>query len=303
MVAGVRRDLLDLLVAEVTVGETHFFRIGPQIAALQRTVLPDLIARRSAGHRLGIWSAGCSTGEEAFTLAILLHETLPAREDWDVTLLATDISRRALDTARQAIYGAWSFRETPQAVRERYFAAIDKRWCLAEPVRRMVHFAQLNLAADAFPSPGPHGPDLDLILCRNVTIYFSTEAAQRLYRRFAAALAPGGWLVLGPSDPVPDQLRALAPVYLPGAVLWRRSTDGVPSLPQLSTRPARSDAPGRPCRDERSSTSKEPRTALRQAARQARTLVPLEPPTGPAVELETVRALVHGRGSKAARAG
>src|SRR2546430_1384388 len=154
------RDLVDSLAADLTVGETHFFRIGPQIQALQRTVLPDIIERRSAERRLGLWSAGCSTGEEAYTLAILLHDALPAHQTWDITLLATDINRRALDTAQQAIYGEWSFRDTPDLIRQRYFTATGKRWRLGEPVRRMVRFAPLNLVADAFPSPGPHGAGL-----------------------------------------------------------------------------------------------------------------------------------------------
>src|SRR5207253_9059874 len=124
--------------------------------------------------------------------------------------------------ARHATYGEWSFRDTPSRVRAHYFTPVGKRWRLADSIRRIVRFAHLNLAADVFPSPGPTGPDLDLIVCRNVTIYFSADATRQLYARFAEALVPEGWLVLGPSDPAPEDCPGLEAVHLPAAVLWRR---------------------------------------------------------------------------------
>jgi chemotaxis protein methyltransferase CheR len=214
--------LMDMLGADLTIGETHFFRIAPQIEALRAIVLPEIMARRSATRRLGIWSAGCSTGEETYTLAMLAHEALPATERWEARILGTDLSHRALATAREALYGEWSFRETPGSARARYFTAEGRRWRLAESIKRMVHFSHLNLMADVFPTPDPASPGLDLILCRNVTIYFSPEACTRLYRRLAEALAPGGWLVLGPSDPTPDHPALLEPMPVAGAILWRR---------------------------------------------------------------------------------
>ncbi|MBI4495179.1 MAG: protein-glutamate O-methyltransferase CheR [Chloroflexi bacterium] len=220
---GRRPDLLETLAARLTTGETHFFRVGPHIEALQRVVLPAIVSRRLADRRLRLWSAGCSTGEEPYTLAILLCQQLAMPPAWDIQLLATDVSRPALDAGRRATYGEWSFRETPEEVRRRYFVPAGKQWRLVEPIRQMVRFAHLNLAADALLPRDLGTADFDLILCRNVTIYFSPEATQRLYRRLADALAPEGWLVLGPSDPVPLQPGLLEPVYLPGAVLWQRT--------------------------------------------------------------------------------
>ena len=221
-----RSDLFAALAERLTIGETHFFRVAPQIAALREVVLPDLLARRTSQRRIDLWSAGCSSGEEPFTLAILLHELLPAPERWQVRLLATDLSEAALATARRASYREWSFRETPEQIRRHYFDREGATWRLREPIRRMVRFERLNLVADRFPAPSAEIAALDLILCRNVTIYFGPAVIERLYRRFAEALAPGGWLIVGPSDPAPEGV--FEPVYLPGAILWRKAADNPP---------------------------------------------------------------------------
>jgi chemotaxis protein methyltransferase CheR len=290
LTAGWRCDLLEILAARLTIGETHFFRVGPQIEALRRVVLPDLLGRRAGERRLRVWSAGCSTGEEPYTLAILIRERLPAPETWDIQLLATDISLPALEAARRALYGEWSFRGTPNEVRERYFSPEGKRWRLVEPVRRMVRFARLNLAADPFPSLGPQndaaprGPAFDLIVCRNVTIYFSPEVTQRLYRRFADALATGAWLVLGPSDPTPEQPGPLEPVYLPGAVLWRRPT-AAPALPVQRTWATAARAGATPTYP-----------GVRRPP-----MLPPAPPREAPPDLEQVRTLAHGGDRAAAR--
>jgi chemotaxis protein methyltransferase CheR len=222
--SGWRADLLRVLATSMTVGETHFYRVPAQIRALEQVVFPDLVTRHADDRRLRVWSAGCSTGEEPYTLAMLLRQHLAVPEGWDVDILATDLSQPALEAAQRATYGDWSFRDTPEEVRQRYFHQDGRRWRLHEDVVRMVRFEPLNLMADPFPSSGPFGPTLDLIVCRNVTIYFTPEATRRLYARFAEALVPGGWLLLGPSDPIPEAAELLAPVNVPGAVLWRRAT-------------------------------------------------------------------------------
>jgi chemotaxis protein methyltransferase CheR len=206
------------LVQHLTVGETYFLRDPAQIAALRETILPDLVGRRASERRLRLWSAGCSTGEEPYTLAILLREQdiSPA---WDVLLVGTDVNRESLRVAREGHYAAWSLRATPDEIRNRYFLASDTGWRLNDSIRRMTRFAWMNLGADALMPPSA---DLDLIMCRNVTIYFDEVATQRLYRALVRALAPGGWLMLGPSDPVPADRASLDRVEVEGAVLWRR---------------------------------------------------------------------------------
>ena len=220
--AGGRADLFSDFAARVTIGETHFFRVAPQIAALREVVFPDLFQRRAAARRLTLWSAGCSSGEEPYTLAILLRDLVPTLDTWDVRLFATDLSEPALETARRAVYREWSFRETPPWVRQRYFTARGELWQLHDAIRQMVRFERVNLVADTYPPVLRGAGTLDLILCRNVTIYFNHTVSHDLYRRFAALLAPGGWLILGPSDPPPPRDCVLEPVYLTNAILWRK---------------------------------------------------------------------------------
>ena len=251
LAGGLLPEMLEVLGTSMTVGETHFFRVAPQIDALRNVVLPDLIARHTADRRLRVWSAGCSTGEEPYTLAMLICEQLPQlKQDWDIQLVATDLNRAALEVARLGVYGEWSFRDSPLDLRARYFTPTGKQWRLNDQVRGMVRFAHLNLAEDPFPfASGSDG--IDLILCRNVTIYFGEHATQRLYVRFANALDPAGWLLLGPSDPVPTPASALEVTALDGALLWRRRQVAslVPPPRPARAAPARHPPPrGRPAR-------------------------------------------------------
>lgn len=231
--SGAHPDWFDVLVTHLTVGETYFLRDAAQVEALRRVVLPELIQRRSAERRLRLWSAGCSTGEEPYTLAILLREQA-ALDGWDVQLIGTDVNRHALRLAREATYTARSFRMTPDPLVRRHFERAEVGWRPSEAVRRMVRFAWLNLATEPLRPPSF---DFDLIVCRNVTIYFEAEVAQRLYRALIGALAPGGWLILGPSDPLPAARDELRQVQLPNAVLWRRCERATsPPLPRDAVR-------------------------------------------------------------------
>jgi chemotaxis protein methyltransferase CheR len=222
------------LVESLTVGETYFLRDGTQIAALRETVLPEAIRRRLHDKRLRVWSAGCSTGEEVYTLAILLKErNLPA--DWELTLLGTDVNRESLRVAREATYPAWSFRATPPAIRDRYFDSDcgGGTWRVKEPLRRMARFGWTNLGADPMMAPLA---DIDLVICRNVTIYFDDPATQRLYRALIRSLAPGGWLVLGSSDPIPADRELLERVEVADTVLWRRLSEPSHNRPKTPPR-------------------------------------------------------------------
>lgn len=303
LAAGGRPDLLEHLTAALTVGETHFYRVGPQIEALRLAILPDLIARRAHTRRLRLWSAGCSSGEEPYTLAILLRDAFPGLDGWDIQILATDVNRQALEVGQSATYGEWSFRDTPDQVRQRYFTQREKRWTLIEPLRRMVRFGYLNLAGDPFPSPGPFGPDLDLIVCRNVTIYLSPETTQRIYQRFADALPSDGWLVLGPSDPAPLAHVPFKATYAPGAVLWRpnRAVDRpAPAKPAVNGAGRRDiSAPSRPPVPSGHAAS---RTLARSGGTPSsisnipapRLVRPDAAPAGPSADLERARVQLRG---------
>ena len=220
--------LFEQLVEALTIGETYFFRHRPYFDMLEREVLPEIIARRQDSKRLRIWCAGCATGEEAYSLAIAVRSVLPDVHDWQVTLLATDLNRAFLARAEAGVYGEWSFRETDPAFKAANFLAEGRRYRIRPEVRQLVRFAQLNLAEDGYPSAAGGTAGVDLILCRNVLLYFAQELTQRVVRRFHAALAPGGWLVLGPSDPRPGLLADFEMHAGDGAIVYRRVDRDIP---------------------------------------------------------------------------
>jgi chemotaxis protein methyltransferase CheR len=216
------------------VGETYFFRDRACFDALRQHVLPALIAaRRAEGTlRLRLWSAGCATGEEPYSLAILLDSLLPDRPDWAVTILATDINAAALEVARRGLYREWSFRQSPPEIRGRHFRDRgDETFELNPSIRRMVAFAPLNLAAGVYPDVVTNTTAMDLVVCRNVLMYFTPEAQRAAMARLRRALVSGGWLVVSPVEASAEMLRPLLPVNLTGAILYRKE-------PALDSRPS-----------------------------------------------------------------
>ncbi|MBZ0106391.1 MAG: hypothetical protein K8H84_12275 [Sulfuricella denitrificans] len=193
---------LEFLVSGITVGESYFFRDAEQIGLLRNTLLPEMIARkRLAGDRvLRIWSAGCSVGQEIYTVALLLQELLPDIRNWTIHLLGTDINAEVLTAAMIGRYSEWSFRATPVAVREKYFTPVGREFELAPQTRSLVRFTYLNLTEDSFPSIMTETNALDMIFCRNVFIYLDRDVIRRVMEKFAACLQPEGVLLLGPSD-------------------------------------------------------------------------------------------------------
>lgn len=224
------------LVASLTIGETHFFRNQPQVDAMRRVVLPEVIARHAHDRTIRIWSAGCSTGEEAYSIAIALDMLLPERSTWNITILGTDINAAALAKARTAAYGEWSFRGVPDPIRQRYFHSDGAQFRLAPAIREMVRFEYLNLVDMSAGGPGGSDPAMDVVLCRNVLIYFQPATIDAVVHRLEASLAPGGWMIAGHAEaPMPIFRTLFEPHDLPMAVLYRKR-DGVA--------PAASDAAG-----------------------------------------------------------
>jgi chemotaxis protein methyltransferase CheR len=191
-----RPEALDALVSALNVSETHFLRDRNQIEALERRVLPELVARRRRRRRLRIWSAACSTGEEAYTLAILVSQQLPDLAEWDVRILATDVNGRALEQARRGSYGPWSFRGVPPQIKQAWFVPDGERFRVAPRIRAMVTFERLNLV-DPVAAWSPADPwASDLVLCRNVLLYFDGATARAVAGRLGACLADDGRLLL-----------------------------------------------------------------------------------------------------------
>src|SRR5689334_6862341 len=160
------------LVAAVATNETYFFRTAAHFAALKDYLLPELIEKKKAqgARTLRIWSAGCSTGEEPYSIAILLLEHFPELLSWDIQILANDIDVDALESAAEGVYRPWSFRGVSAALMTKYWRALDgDRLRIAERARSLVGFSALNLVTDAYPSSANGTRDVDIIFCRNVT--------------------------------------------------------------------------------------------------------------------------------------
>jgi chemotaxis protein methyltransferase CheR len=229
------------LLDGVTVQETHFFRNTPQMDALRQRVLPDLMRRAARRQRpLTIWSAGCSTGEEAYTLAMLILELsasgatgpvgLPAR------IVATDISTEAVLAARQATYRGRTLATMPRRAHDRWLEPQNTGgWAVREEVRRLVDVHVHNLVAD----PPPFAPgEVDLVVCRNVTIYFSRETTRSLIGRFHDVIAEGGYLLLGHSETLWQVSDAFTLVPMGDAFVYRRAADVRSQASQVSAAPA-----------------------------------------------------------------
>jgi len=225
--------LLDDLVAEITVGETYFFREPQQFAVIRNQVIPALLSRWPRDRPVRAWSAGCATGEEPYTLAIVLREQ---QLEGAGHIVATDLSRAALAQARRARYTRWSLRGVPDQVVRTYFEYVDDRFALAPAVRDAVEFRYLNLAEDTYPSLPTGIWGMDLILCRNVLIYFDPETVARVARRLMDSLSDDGWLLLGASDPALSDLVPCDVVVTGAGLAYRRPGRGVASPPgPLST--------------------------------------------------------------------
>lgn len=229
---------LNRLIARLTIGETYFFRNRPQFEALEQHILPDIIRRRSGSRRLRIWSAGCASGEEPYSLAILLRRLLPDIADWNISILATDINPNALDKAQRGDYGAWSFREIAADIQGAYFSPHGRELRLAPAIRDMVTFAYLNLAEDIYPSLVTNTSGIDLIVCRNVTIYFHEETTRQVARRFYESLSDDGWLVVGPAEPSQTTYHQFVARNFPGAVVYQKSRSERGALTERSAAPA-----------------------------------------------------------------
>lgn len=193
-------DEVNKLIGLLTVGETSFFRYRSHREALIRYVFPKLIEANKAQRKLRIWSAGCSTGEEPYSLAILLLENFPDLVSWDVQILATDINKRSLRLAREGVYGERSLRMVEGSLREKYFEKSDKHYLLSVQVRRMVRFDYLNLQTAPFPVAADGSGEIDLLSCRNVLIYFKLETIRQIVAKFSRSLSPQGFLFLGHAE-------------------------------------------------------------------------------------------------------
>jgi chemotaxis protein methyltransferase CheR len=229
-----RHDILDALTAELTVGETYFFREPQHFELIRQQILPMLQSLRSRDAPLKVWSAGCATGEEAYSLAILFEQ-----EGQRTEILGTDISRTALAKARRASYSDWSFRGEMGEGAKPYCMARAGRSLLREELRSRVSFEFYNLAGGTAHWHGREPFGMDLILCRNVLIYFGEDGVRQAARRLYDALSPGGWLIVGPSDPPLWDHAPFEVVISPSGLCYRRAERSRAAVARLTKAPAR----------------------------------------------------------------
>ncbi len=231
----------EILLSHLTVGETYFFREAGSLQAFLDHILPERISwcRKKRRDRLRIWSAGCATGEEAFTLASLIHFFAQGREVPPVEIWATDINVRALRKAQLGTYTEWSFRQAPVWLKAGYFDPLPShRYRIRREIQDMVSFSPLNLVLDNYAISGTELRSMDCIFCRNVLMYFSPEALRKVTDRLRSCLDEGGFLVVSPSEAShihDSQLRILG---LPDATLFQKVEAG-PGKPD----PARPPVP------------------------------------------------------------
>lgn len=221
----VQHSTWQMVLKPLTIGETYFFRNQAHFNALRGLILPQIIEqKRERNDRwIRIWSAGCSTGEEIYSLAILLRELLPDYKDWSLYLIGTDINETYLEQARQGLYRINSFRtETPEALREDWFTKQGSSYKLDASIRNMVVFQPLNLVTDVFPTVNATLQLMDIILCQNVTIYFDRPTTERIQTNLIETLAPEGWLVLGHSEPLYIKSPSIKLRNFPNAVVFQR---------------------------------------------------------------------------------
>jgi chemotaxis protein methyltransferase CheR len=212
------RRLLDHL----SVQETQFFRNLPQFDALCQHVIPEIVRRKSESCRsLRLWSAGCSTGQEAYSLAMSVLDVLPDPDSWNIQVLGTDLSETALATAERGWYRENRLTKIDRGHRERYFREQEGGYQIIEPIRRLVHFVRHNMVTD--PLPISIFGTCDVVFCRNVIIYFTHETAKYVIDHFFDIINPGGYLFLGHSETLWKMSAKYSLVEMGDAFIYRKS--------------------------------------------------------------------------------
>ena len=220
------KELLLLL----TIGETYFFRDSGQLNLLKNKLLPELLANKRKNCEgkdkkpsLKIWSAGCSSGEEPYSLAILVKELVPDLNEWNISILGTDINPDSIAKAEQGVYDSWSFRQVNPQLQKQYFEQRKMRWEVNKQIRKMVKFRCMNLFQEAFPNPANDIENIDVIMCRNVFIYFNYQAIATVLEKFYNTLSPGGYLIAGHTELHGQNLGKLQHKAFPESVVYYRS--------------------------------------------------------------------------------
>ncbi|MDA8208409.1 MAG: protein-glutamate O-methyltransferase CheR [Actinomycetota bacterium] len=219
---GARSHVATRVVEAMTINETLWFRDVRPFFALRDRIIPELLRLRGSARRLSIWSAASSTGQELYSAAMLLDSHFPTLEAWNLTLLGTDINETVVHKAREGRYSTVEMnRGLPAEMLARYFVRQGGHYQISERIRRRTRFSAMNLAR-----PWPLMPEFDVIMLRNVLIYFDPETRGRVLGQAMSRLAPGGYLILGAGEAIYSGLSGLEPIYVDGTTYYRRNGGG-----------------------------------------------------------------------------
>lgn len=210
------------LIILLTNNESYFFRDKGQLNLLKNQIFPDLIKRNQARKTIRICSAGCSTGQEPYTLAILLKELLPDFQQWNLLILGIDLDRQAIEEAEQAIYEPWSFRGVDEDIKGRYFQKIKNQYHLNPEIKKLVKFQVVNLVQDLFPQSQSELRDMDLIICRNVFIYFESSAIAKVLDKIYHTLQPSGYFLTGHTELSAQKLNQFDKIAYAESIVYQR---------------------------------------------------------------------------------
>ena len=221
----------EALLERLLTQETTFFRYPAVFEAFEKRVLPELHAKKfwKNPRTLRVWSAGCSTGEESYSIAITILDSLSLAEAWDLEILATDIGRSALKHAERATYSGRSLASVNERQLAAHFSPVDGGHQVKPRIRKVVSFVQMNLASPVYVGK------MDLIFCMNVLIYFSEERRRTLVQRFYDALEPGGYLFLGHSESISKMPVKFQAIVLGDCIMYRKPTVEELQKPELVT--------------------------------------------------------------------
>ena len=213
------RELLDL----ITIGETYFFRNKAQFNVLMKFVLPEIIQRKvgSGDKRIRVWSAGCSRGDETYSIAIAIMEVIPSYEEWSISILGTDINRNGLACSEEAIYSQKDIGHLEKEYLEKYFKIQGSTYILNTNVRKLAQFEYHNLAKASIIHERMQ--NIDLIFCRNVIIYFDSQTTERVIENFHNCLAQDGYLFLGHSETLWQITNKLERVEFPQTFIYKKT--------------------------------------------------------------------------------
>jgi len=237
LASSLSRRQIEILASHFTVGETYFFRDSGQFKILEEKIIPVLVARARTDYRhLRLWSAACASGEEPYSLAILLHKLISDLAGWNITILATDINPVFLQKADRGVYTEWSFRDTPTWIKEKYFVREPgSHYRIVPWIKNMVTFSYLNLAEDSYPSLTGNTNAMNVIFCRNVLMYFEAGRARSVIQKLYRSLVDGGWLFVSPCEASHEVFRPFTSVSFDGAIAYRKDRDG-PLSPEYPVR-------------------------------------------------------------------